>query len=297
MSKSTVFVLLMALSALGALLPASWTSWMGGIFQPIAGAKLLFLSGSNKVTGAGVVQPDDGAPLDAEALWRENEELKRLAAHQSLQIDSLEKNLRAATRIQEELNDPRAKLIVALVVGHDASPKAATIEISRGSLAGVRLGDWVAAAAPDSEDTQTDGKVSGYERLMRQSLIGQVQDVFPYTARVRLTTDPSFGPLKVRLAQKQKNGSLRLYDDQPLLYGQGGGRMEIREVKQKFDKLGYDLVLTEEVGGRNGILLGRAQESRAVASSALHFDLDVTPLIDAAALTRVYVISKAESKP
>ncbi len=297
MSKSTVFTLLMMVGVLGALLPMQWTSWMGMVFQPVAMVKLFFLSSSHAVTGGGAPRPADSAQLNPEALWRENEELKRLVAHQSLQIDQLEKNLRTAMRIQEELHDSRARLIIALVVGHDASPKGATIEISRGTRDGVSLGDWVAAAPPESDDDNSEGKVSGYERLMRQSLIGKVQDVLQYTARVRLTTDPAVGPLQVRLAKTLPSGSLRFHEDQPLLYGRGDGLMEIREAKQKFDKLGYDLVLTDVAGGRNGILLGRVTDSRAMAASALHFNLDVKPLIEPRALARVYVISRPDSKP
>lgn len=304
LSKSTVFALLMIAALLGALAPAHWTSWVGAIFQPLAGAKLMFLAGARGVTGGGEAAPDDPAALDVNQLWRENEELKRLLTHQALQLDTLEQQLRTATRIHDLLKDPQARLIIAAVVAYDATPTQETIEIARGSRAGVRLDDWVAAGAPEADAAPEAGgaaatpKLTGYQLLLRQALIGRVVEVFPFTARVRLTTDPAFGPIRTRVAKRLDDGSVRPHDERPLLYGSGSGRMEIREAKLNFAKLSFTLVLTDAGGGSGlGLLLGTVEGSRSVAGSPLHHDLDVRPLVDARSLSRVYVISRPATPP
>jgi hypothetical protein len=136
---------------------------------------------------------------------------------------------------------------------------------------------------------------SGRQLLMRQWLIGRVSEVQPYTARVRLVSDPKFGASQagepVCLARRLADGRWQPTPAKYVLSGRGSGRGVISRADADYWSLGYELVLATPGPDLPVTLsIGRIVGSRRLEESALHFDLDVQPLGDVRALSWVYVI-------
>jgi hypothetical protein len=141
-----------------------------------------------------------------------------------------------------------------------------------------------------------DANRTGRELLARQWIIGRISEVHPFTARVRLMSDPTFTRQRVRLAKPLADGALAVSDRECLLYGASQrGHMTIIQAPADFYKEGYTAVLIPaEAGLPSTFLAGFVTGSTPVPNAPLHFDLDVAPPAAARELTRVFVLSTAQ---
>lgn len=288
-SKPTLFAILMVASACVALLPARWTGCVNGVAQPLGWFQWAVSGGARRTLehfqGLGVPPP---TPAEVRELRRQNEELARRLRHQQVTIAQLESRIAELTGLREQLDDHRAKIILASVVAGDASPRRDTLTISRGQRHGVRLGDWVAAGSPAAE---YDPAETGRDLLLRQWLIGRVSEVYPYLSRVQLTTDAQFGPQRVWTARPTPEGSWELGAAESVLRGLGNGRMRIDRASENFLEAGQTVVLVPLVHPRPlALAVGRIVGARRL-ETGLHYDLEVEPWGDARRLGHVYVIS------
>jgi cell shape-determining protein MreC len=290
-TKPRVFALLMGLAVLLALLPTNWTRWPGGILQPL-GWLQWSASSATRVVGNSVrgVRDEWLSPGQAQELRDELDELRRQLWHQTILLADLEHQTAELTGIRAQLGQEQTRIVIAAVIGFDASPRRQTLMINKGRLSEgqIRVGQWVAAGlGPDREDRQATGR----ELLLRQWLIGKVSKVDPYRSWVQLATDPDFGPEPVRVAGLL-DGQWQRTGDECLLYGLGSGRMLIRHAKGDYWASGHTLVLVPRSGDLPASLsVGRISSSRTVSESSLWHDLDVRPWADPYELTHVYVIS------
>lgn len=281
----------MTLAALLAFVVPMRLTWLEGlVFEPVA-----WFAGS--VTDATAAARDAIGPAlrprvparQVESLRAELERLRRLVGHQALLLEQRERELRELAGLREALGDLPVRLLPAYVLGGDAGPLRQTLLIGRGSTGRypLRVGDWVAAATAGDREVQS---LTGRQRLLAQWLIGRVIEVGPLTSRVRLTTDPAFGPVAVRAAKREASGQFVPVGPAVLLYGTGRA-MEIREAPMNFAERGAVWILAEP-GGRLPVplLMGRVTAARPLPQSALHYDLTVEPLSDPHRLRRVYVI-------
>lgn len=286
--RPLLFTLLMLASLLLSLLPPSWTRWAGTILQPVA-----WLQWSTAAATRGVARSAEqlasGDDAETARLRRQLEELQRQVLHQSAQIEQLESNLDAATNLRRQLREPQARLIVAPVIAGDPSPLRAALRIGRGSEHGVVVGDWVAAALDPAE--RPEG-TSARDLLLRQWLVGQVSRVLSHTSDVTLTTDRSFGPVRVRLARALPDGKWQTADREALVSGGGGGRLEIRNATVDFAATGFTTVLALLYESPPALLMvGAVQKTDSVLDAPMHYNLQVRPAGDARRLSHVYVIS------
>jgi len=286
--QAVVFAALMLLSAVLTVTPPAWTRWMAGVLQPLGWMQWLLLSGSRRAaesTGAGTISPREAELAD------QVQRLSRQVIHQGVLLARLEEQLVAVSGIREVLRGRPARIVPAAVVSVDPSPLREALTIAAGAVHGVRVGDWVAAGAP--QDDVPEG-VGGHP-LLRQWLVGRVASVQPYLSRVQLTSDRGFERLAVRAARVLPDGRWRLSDQECLLYGRGHGRMEIRDATVDYAAEGYTFVVAPlSAAPAVSLLLGRIESSEKLLGAPLHCNIHVRPLGSAKRLSEVYVICTAE---
>jgi len=290
LTKPSLFAWLMALSLLLSLMPAGGKRWMAGILQPLGFIEWMLTGVAHNVRSIAtdISQP----PLTAEQSDRlrdEVEELRRRIGYLGDENEELRRQIARLTGLADQLRDTRAQIIIAPILGGSATPRRDELTISKGDFAGVRIGDWVAAAAPSGK-SPTDA--SGRELLTRQWLVGRIVDVQPYQSRVRLITDADFGPERVVPARIKKDGTWERAEQEALLYGEGRGEARIKGVQRNYFEDGFDQVLVPLGALRStAMLAGRITGSQSRQDSALLVDLRVAPVGDATTLMQVYVIS------
>lgn len=289
-SKSATFAALMAVAAVLCLLPASWTGWMRGPGQ-VLGLPQRELSSMARAGRDGLTQAaqTEVTQKGFRQLQAENEELRHLVRHQEAWLRDLEGRYKEVCGVRGQLGDVGAEILIAPVWGYDASQRRDTLIIGRGSLAAVRVGQWVAAGAALSEH---DPREAGWGRrlLMRQWLIGRVSEVRPQSSRVRLVSDPKSRE-PVCLARVLADGRCAPPAGNAVLLGQGRGRMMIGQADADYAALGCDLVLSRPSADLPIMLtIGRVVNSTPMEESALHFDLVVESWGDPRDQRYVYVI-------
>lgn len=286
----TTFAILMLLAAAASLLPGRWTRWTGNLLQPVAWVQWV-VSGGTRAAIRNALTPPTGAVVpqkDYDRLEETVDELHRQIQHQQLALDDLERRFDELTGVREQLRDDSTRIVLATVVGGDTAAGREALVISPGALRGIAVDQWVVAGRPlDPDETAT-----GRELLLRGWVIGRVADARNHVARVRLCTDPAFGPVPVWLGKLGSNGRVELAENACVLEGIGGGKMIIRQATQDYFAAGYTYVMVRFPGSVPVILtVGTVTSSRIRSDSPLHYDLDVAPAGNARALTHVYVLN------
>lgn len=283
-----LFAVLMVIAAVLALLPVGWTRWLRGPTQLLSGVQAAGTTTLRTTTELAAPLTNERLPVDeAERLLAENDELQRLAGSLSLRVNQLEDQLDELTVFR----GVDGGIIIAPVIGYDASPRKDTLTIAKGSLntdGRLQLNQWVTAGRDPR--TRPAGALAG-ELLMRQWVIGQVVDVQPYTAKVRLLSDPRVAGVPVRVA-RIVNGGWQPSEKQFLLDGAGRGRMQIRKAAENFAEQGFNIVL---IGPTTGLPLtlsaGRVGKAEPIPEAPLIFNVEVLPWDDPRRLAHVYVIT------
>ncbi len=283
-SKPVVFVCLMLISLLLLISPRRFTQPIAALLQPFGWLQSALAS----MTRARVLTPPTA---EHEQLQARIVELQRQIGVQSLRLAELELRVDELSRIRAALHDDTLEILPAWVIAGDASPQRDTLEIARGSLAGVQAGQWVVSARPLSD---ADAGLTGADLLARQWLIGRISAVQPYLSRVQLATDAGFGPQRVRAAQIGRDGGWRIAESEALLYGRGG-TMAIVESKADFLAGGYAVVLVPASAELPAPLpLGRIVGTQRLSSAPLHYNLEVERWDDPRRLSLVYVLVRRE---
>ena len=234
----------------------------GPVERPILGLSEKFTD-----LGHGIAHLGDRFGNTAQ-LRAENEQLK--AENAQLQA--------AAARVQELERDnaqlvqqanlaqkyPQYKLLPARVVGRDPMSNEKYLMIDRGTAEGVQIG--MPALSPDF-------------------LVGQVVEVYPHRAKVRLIIDQN-SVISVMLQDKDKPA-------QGIMYGtwQQGGRLEVRYLDRDTTIAPNARFVTSTVttGIPPGLLVGVATNAKKdVQTDSL--TVEVTPLVDFDGLESVTII-------
>lgn len=288
-SKPAVFAVLMVVSAGLALLPARWTAVIDGVLQPLAWIVSPISAGSRGARSA-VDSVGEPAPTreEQEALRERTQWLELQLHHQQVATAELEHMLADVSGLRSQLLDLDSKIIIAPVVGGDASPQRETLLIGRGASDGVMIDDWVAAGAPP----QIRGPaVTARAPLLQQWLIGRIIETAPHTSRVQLATDAKFGRELTWVAKSLPDGAWEVGDHECALRGLGGGRMRIEAAPEDYFADSRTVVLLPLAHPRPlALVLGRIVSSTTL-DTGLHYHLEVEPWGDAKSLAYVYVIS------
>ncbi|TWT44011.1 Cell shape-determining protein MreC [Phycisphaerae bacterium RAS1] len=284
-TKQGLFTILMFGAAVAALMPGAVSGWVRRFFQPLAWFEAPITGVSQAISG------QRGPPLTAEEAARlrvENEELRRLLGQQGLRVDDLENRLADITGLRSQLSDASAKIIIAAVMAYDGDPNRETLKIAKGSVAGLRKGQWVAAGV---DAARRDPAETGRDLLMRQWLVGRVVAVEPYVGRVQLSTDPQFRE-PVIVAGAGADGRWKLGEERCFLRGKAHGRMEISQARRDYVAAGETLVVCPPSADLPlHLSIGQMIRSRPLDASPLHFDIEVRPWRAWQELSYVYVIA------
>lgn len=271
----------MASSAVLSALPPAWTRWASAVLQPVAWLQHLAATATRRAAASWLSR---NVPAEIARLESENAALRIQLQHQAALLTELTAQLETAAF----LGDSDTTVVIASVVAADARPRRDTLRIGRGSAAGIRVGDWVAAAGETAAD------VPAAVGVLRAWLIGQVLETQPYVSTVRLLTDPGTLRVRVQLARPVSGARLERSPVEGLLYGAGDGRMEIREAPLDYLSDGHTVVLAA-LGGRPmlALTLGWIINSEPVPAAPLFHNLEVRPWGDARRVTTVYVLTHA----
>lgn len=184
---------------------------------------------------------------DYAALQKQNLDLKqRLAALQEAQLQN--DRIRALVDFAKAQNLPS---IGAQVIGRPTESRQQSILIDRGTNNNVKLGDAVIAAG---------------------GLVGQVVEVTPWSARVRLITDSESG-VAVLVQRTRANG---------IVQGTLDGPLQLEFVDKKTPPVVGDVLITSGLGGvfPKGIVVGEVTD---VASS----QTDLFPVVAVASRVQI----------
>lgn len=288
-SKPTLFVSLMAASALAMLLPVSWTSWLRAPVQALSFFQWPFI-GLARV-GAGVSDP--GGTSREEELAQELERMRLQVAQQGQALANFQRVLDDVSGLRSQMPDQHVKIILAPIVAFDANPRrdTALVILSADQANWVRAGQWVAAGVWETPTR---------ELLARQWLVGKISEVHTRSARIQLSTDARFratvtlgridvapdGPATMslvgELARVEGLGS------RPV----GGGHMLITQALANHYELGDRVVIAPTSRELPfPMVLGRLVSATQDSRSARHWNLAAEPWSSLRGLTHVYIIS------
>ncbi len=193
---------------------------------------------------------------DYTALQAQNVELKqRLAALEEAKLEN--------DRIQQLVDFAKAQdlpTVGARVIERPTDSRQRTIMIDRGSSSGVVRGDAVIAAG---------------------GLVGQVVEVAPWSAQVRLITDSSSG-VAVLVQRTRVNGIIR---------GTLDGPLELQFVDKKTAPVVGDVLLTSGLGGvyPKGIVVGEVTSVTSLQSDLFPV-ISVNSRVDIGRIEEVLVL-------
>jgi cell shape-determining protein MreC len=288
-SKPTLFVILMAASAIAVLLPMSWTSWLRGPVQALALFQWPFMNLTR--AGAGVAGPADTSRSGE--LEREVERLRLQLAQQGQALANYQRVLDDVSGLRSQMPDQHVKIILAPIVAFDANPRRDTVLVilSADQANWVRAGQWVAAGVWETPTR---------ELLARQWLVGKVSEVHTRSARVQLSTDAKFrATVTLGRIDAAADGpaTMSLVGELARVEGlgakpSGGGHMLISQAQTNHFELGDRIVIAPTSRELPfPMVLGRLVSATQDPRSARHWNLAAEPWSRLRGLTHVYIIS------
>jgi len=320
-SRNIVFGFLLALSALSLKLPPAFSDGLkhiGHYFVPFQSAAY----DAARAATASVADVDESSRIGE--LTRERDALAFALLSQSSEVDRLTNENTRLSAIRTRVMPEPVPLQPARVVGRDIVAARDAVLIGRGKSRNVAYRDWVA-----SRFFIDRGAAAGLESeqavFAREALLGRVELVSSYMARVQLLSDIDSTRIEVRIGRvvDSKGGELEipLESEDPLpmrqsrlvvvdyvcsLRGKGGGRMVVEDVPHRYlqglgDNEPGDAHRRVKVGdlvfsapGQFGIpvsmVVGKVIEIQQKPEKRLVADVVVAPVVDIDRLQNVWVI-------
>jgi cell shape-determining protein MreC len=292
-SKTATFWILLAASGLSAFVaPRAWTTWLRGFFQPLAliQTPVSWVQQGVQVTFEGVGE-EPIAQDRARTLVAENEALQRQVAQQHERLAGAEQTIAELTRLDSEVLDSRARVVIAPVVAFDANPRRATLLITLNERQRrlVQKDQWVVAATAPLPEWDPNATVR--DLVDREWLVGRISEVQARVARVQLTTDLAF-KADVRVARVLPDGAWQVAGERCVASGWEGCELRISQVTEDYFKSGYRIAIVPAGHGLAAAMtVGQITGAVPRDDSPQHFDLRVLPWGTAAQLAHVYVLA------
>ena len=296
-SKTHVYTLI-AISILVMLLPAVWTGKLSGVVQLIVPFQHAATSAADSVADALERDPRPVSSEVHEALERRAAALEHQVAALAAHAAELENEVEilTGTRLWEvngRFIGARGQLIPARVVSEDLLPWRESRLVNAGTLQGVRRGSAVVSQFFTIDQGETVGVGDGMALLLREVLVGFVEQTSTHTSRVRLLSDLKVGR-KVKIGRLTDERFTAL-DRYFWLTGRGSGIMEIREVDRRDIEAGRirpgDSVLSDPMSNKlpAAMIIGRIASIDTDRKNPLLSILTVKSELDDRSLRRVYV--------
>jgi len=303
-TRGALFGFLMGASALSVLLPPGWTNPLKHVGQLLVPPQDLIYGISHRAAHAVAVLdlPDPSGPSEAEALRLE-------LASQTAALEEARSENDRLRALRAESVPPGVPVLPAKVVARDVAAWRDSALVARGSLRGVSASDWVTGRFFVNQ-----GRASGVEEgqavLAEHCLLGRVEQVSPYMARVQLFSDVDSPRIEVRIGAIE--GRKFKFVEYPCsLRGAGRGKMVIEGVdyrvvqggEQRKDgprRIGVgDLVFTApgQLGLPSPMVVGRVRELLEDPMKRLVYNISAEPIVRIEELGDVYVIPIVPTTP
>lgn len=259
-SKRTLLVSLALLSLLILLLPHRWTGGLISLVQVIVPFQDAARQTAESLRSSLHGEPDRVSGAAHEALAKQKAALEHQVAALSVRVAELEEdvNLLKGTRLWEvdgERIGARGRLVPGKVITSDLLPWRSSRLVDTGTLQGVRAGAPVVSAHFTIDRGAAHGVKSGMAIVLREMLVGFIEQSGTHTSHVKLLCDPSV-EMKVRIG-RFTDGDFALVDRYFWLRGRGEGIMEIRDVESRRVDDGLiqigDVVLSASRGDTAGL--------------------------------------------
>lgn len=288
------------------LVPRGWTRKLISIAQVLVPFQHATTATVDTVNDA--LQSDASAVSGQQhaAFQRERAALEHQVAALTTRVRELEEevDILTATRLwgsQVGRLGARGRLIPARVIANDLLPWRSSRLINVGSLQGVRSGSPVTSNVFTIDRGSEAGVGNGMTILLREALVGTVEQVGTHTARVKLLSDVDTA-LKIKIGRFTDDG-FELLERYFWLVGRGSGVMEIsdaqrREVDDGNIQVG-DMVLSDPTDEMlpAGMTIGKITAIRPDYDNPLLSILTVSSVVEERMLRRVYVFDPAGERP
>jgi cell shape-determining protein MreC len=197
---------------------------------------------------------------------------------------------------------PPVPVLPAKVVARDVAAWRDSALVARGSLRGISAGDWVTGRFFLNQG-KAAGVAEGQAVLAEQGLLGRIEQVSPYMARVQLFSDVDSPRIEVRIGSRDGR-SFKFVDYPCSLRGAGRGLMLIEGVDYRFVQgaeqpsdgprriRAGDLVFSAagQLGLPSPMVVGRVRELAEDPMKRLVYTVTVEPIVRFGDLRDVYVI-------
>jgi cell shape-determining protein MreC len=297
-STKTYLVGLLTVSLIALLLPHEWTGKLISIVQIIVPFQHAATSAADAVVD--VVRPGPRAVPGEEAavLERQKIALEHQVAAMATRVAELEREVEVLTAMRLWNAGGRqlgalGKLVPAKVITEDLLAWRSSRLINAGSLQGVQRGAAITSRAFTIDQGNAAGVRGGLPVLLREVLVGIVDQVGTHTSRVRLLDDPKTA-MKVRVGRLSDGGFAPL-GRYFWLTGHGGGTMEIRDAERREVEAGLiqvgDMVLSDPMDDilPSAMTIGRIERIESDHKNPLLSIVTVNSELDEHSLRRVYV--------
>lgn len=287
---------LMLLSGVALLLPPRWTNPLKHVAQLLVPPQDFFFSTGHRLSRS--MSNEEGArPASADSA---SDGLGTAALAAELrQLQDENARLRA---LRDGGLSPEVPLLPARIVAWDVAAGRDSLLVARGSTRGVTSHDWAASRLLIDQGLAS-GLAAGQVALGPQSLIGRVELVSPYMARIQLFCDVDAPRLEVRIGSLV-GGRLEFVDYPCSLRGAGNGAMLIEGVEYRYVEGAVpaeggrrrirvgDLVFSApgQLGLRAPVLVGRVTSTSENPRKRLVYDVHVEPIARLDELREVYII-------
>lgn len=227
--KRIALWVLMAGSAVSLALPARFSDGLKSLTQLLVPAQDGLHSAARRAAGSlhGWSTASDSSPALSDVA-RQTMENQLLAL--TGQLEEIRRENSALRGLRERYLPPGIRLVTGHVAARDAGPWRDTLLLSRGSNQSVQRGDAVTSRLFVGTG-ENEGISIGHLVVAREVLIGQVDQVNPFSCRVQLFSDIG-ARTPVRIG-RVADGRVQWVDYSCVLLGQGRGEMLIRDVPLK----------------------------------------------------------------
>lgn len=296
-------MVLLFLSLAALIAPPRYTGWLANLVQVVAP----FQAVTNRTLAAaedsfvGPPAPTKVELADAGELERQKAALENLLHSLTARMEVLERQNEELTAIRKLGLDTRGDLIPAHVISRDLLSWRSSVAVDAGSRRKVATGSAVLSDHFSVNVGSQQGVQDGLRVLSSEALVGTVVNTGTHTARVQLLTDPDTD--MVVAISRVRDGMPSPLDREFLLQGAGKGRLEIRDVAQKYVLSGDiqtgDVVMTSgaEVILPAPVVIGRVSTIRRDPENGTLYILDVEPAVQPEQLRRVYIVQTGTAEP
>lgn len=296
--QHSYLLVLVAVSLTAMLLPSSWTGGLISLVQVIVPFQHAATAVGDRI---GESLPDGSELIpaaDFQAVQIENEALQHQVAALSLQAGELQRQVDLLTATRSwDVDGHRlgwaGRLVPARVITDDVLPWRSSKLINAGTLQGVRRGSAVTSRYFTIDRGGDQGLDTGMAVLLKETLVGIVEQVGTHTARVKLLSDVTV-QRKVRIGRFVDEGFAPL-DQYYWLKGRGNGRMQIDHVDKRDVESGLiaigDIVLADSQDEElpAALVIGKINSIERDLDNPLLSILKVHGVIDESKLRYVYV--------